>query len=130
VAKAVPGTTGTILVVEDDENVRDFLEALLSGAGHRVRAASVPIQALELIRSGQFRPDLIISDVVMPEMRGDELAARLKAIDGDLRVLFITGYANVELPAHEILYKPFQAREMLDRVGRLLSPAELADRPR
>jgi len=86
----VPGGTESILVLEDDELVRDVVERALRRLGYDVTAASRPSEAIELARDKRF--DLLITDVVMPEMTGDALAREIRADSPDLPVVFMSGY--------------------------------------
>lgn len=117
----------TILVCEDDPTIRDLECELLARHGYNVIAAEHGKQALELIRSDAERIDLLITDVVMPEINGPALAAHLMALRPEIPVLFVTGYADealVEMGAHldhgQFLAKPFTARGLLHRVRRAL----------
>jgi FixJ family two-component response regulator len=75
---------------------------------------------MELIQGDGPMPDLIVSDVIMPEMRGDQLAEKMLAVCESLRFLFISGYGNIEVGGHEIMRKPFKTEELLERVRKLL----------
>ena len=86
----VPGGTESILVLEDDELVRDVVARALRRLGYDVTAASLPSEAIELARDKRF--DLLITDVVMPEMTGDALAREIRAARPDLPVVFMSGY--------------------------------------
>jgi PAS domain S-box-containing protein len=86
----VPGGTESILVLEDDELVRDVVERGLRRLGYDVTAAGRPSEAIELARGKRF--DLLITDVVMPEMTGDALAREIRADRPDLPVVFMSGY--------------------------------------
>ncbi len=124
------GTAETILLVEDDPEVRELVAEILGDYGYRVVPASRPAEALELGSGGQ-RIDLLLTDVVMPEMSGRDLAARLTARHPALRVLYMSGYSDEVLasrgvidPGIRLLMKPFtpealtsQVREALDAVG-------------
>ena len=112
-------------MVEDEEDVRFFLVRQLATAGYEVLSAGTPSEALELMRGDGPKPDLVVSDVIMPEMRGDELALELKRIRVDLEFLFVTGYSDIEMGGHEPLMKPFAMEELLERVRRSM-PAPAA----
>lgn len=110
----------TILLVEDEENVRRVTGRLLERLGFRVLLASSAEEALELYEGRGVRPDLVLTDVVMPGLTGFELAERLRASDPDLPILFTSGYTSRELgrtpdaPPSPFLPKPFSMEE-LDR---------------
>jgi signal transduction histidine kinase len=102
--------TGRILLVEDNEEVGEFAQSLLSELGHRVRWAQSAEQALELARKQKF--DAVFSDVVMPGMSGIELADRLAALDPELPVILTTGYsdelAETGTGGRPVILKPYR----------------------
>jgi PAS domain S-box-containing protein len=121
----------TILLVEDEDAVRVIVSALLRRQGYQVLEASTPRGAWEIFEQHAQEIDLLLTDVVMPEMNGPALAQRLVAVRPELRILFISGYADMAMPLDHgnpnvgFLGKPFQAsvltlrvREMLSRGGR------------
>ena len=118
-APRAAGGGETILVVEDEDGLRRMLMQLLRGRGYNVLAAGRPDDALALSGQHQNSIDLLITDVVMPGMHGPTLAAKLLSQRPTLRVLFISGYAEHELPQHAFLKKPF-APEALARKVRMV----------
>jgi CheY-like chemotaxis protein len=116
-AAARRGTT--ILVVDDQSVARDVIRIALELAGYDVLEASSPTVALELARSAA-QLDLVVADVVMPEMDAFELRDRLVRELPDVRVLFTSGYANA---AEEgpFIRKPFTPGELVAKVEKLLS---------
>ena len=112
----------TLMVVEDEAGVRGFLVRVLERSGYRVLAAAGPTEALKLASDHDGPIDLLISDMVMPEMRGDELASRLKESRQRLRVLFISGYIKEGASCEgELLRKPFKPADLLARVQSMLN---------
>lgn len=120
---------GHVMVVDDDEDIRDSLTLMLSGKGYSVVTASDGREALDLLRSGRREPCLILLDLMMPGMNGFQLREALTA-DPMLRsvpVVAITGAgpamnrrsAELEL---ELLHKPFDIAELLEIVKRFCSP--------
>ncbi|TKD51314.1 PAS domain-containing protein [Sphingomonas baiyangensis] len=111
----------TILVVEDEERLRNFSVEALRDLGYVVSHAATGRAALELIDAGQ-RPTLLFTDVVMPEMAGTQLAAEARRRMPDLPVLFTSGYTRDVAPAdvaelHEaLLPKPFDLNQLAERV--------------
>ena len=110
--------SGSILVVDDEEIMREILEALLSREGYHVRLASSGDEGLELARSFPF--DAVIVDVMMPGMDGLTLLDELKKLDDDLPVLMVTAFASVETAiaamkrgAFDYITKPFKNDEVL-----------------
>jgi PAS domain S-box-containing protein len=85
---------GTVLVVEDDAMVRAVTQSMLQMLGYTVLVAATPQAALSLAERPAVRIDLLISDVVMPQMKGPELRDRMRSMRPDLDVLFISGYAS------------------------------------
>jgi CheY-like chemotaxis protein len=124
----------TILVVEDEAGVRSLTCLLLREHGYRVIEAAHPGEALELAALAP-RLDLLLTDVVMPEMQGPEIAERLVAARPGLRVLFMSGYPGDEMLRRGVsadgaafLSKPFQPATLLSRVRALLDAAPVNDR--
>jgi len=121
----------TILVVEDEASLRQVMMRQLSKAGYQPLAASSPSQALEIAAEHGAAIRLIVTDVVMPEMRGDELAARLSPICPGARVLYTSGYLDDEhvrdnIAGKDFLAKPFDAGTLSDRVRAALDATTAA----
>lgn len=126
---ATPSGTGTesILVIEDDPQVRYVTSRALQGAGYRVVLASGGSEALELVIRLPDPLDLIVTDVVMPGMSGQEIVAELRRRQPGLRALYVSGYADEAIWARgaldaesHLLSKPFTARSLLQRVREAL----------
>jgi len=113
-----------ILLAEDDEAMRTYLERALSQAGYKVDAVDRGTEAIPLLENGEY--DLLLSDIVMPEMDGIELAQRCNEISPATKVMFITGFAAVTLkasreqPQAKVLSKPFHLRDLVMEVERAL----------
>lgn len=124
----------TILLVEDEENVRRVTGRLLERLGFRVLLASSAEEALDLYEGRGVRPDLVLTDVVMPGLTGIEMAERLRGLDPHLPILFTSGYTSRELgrtpddPPSPFLPKPFSLEE-LDRSVRKALAGTLAPEP-
>ena len=122
-----PGT-GTILLVEDDEAVREFIECALEHFGYEVITAQDGQQAVEIAVAFDRPIDLLISDIVMPKMNGYDVARRLAEKRRGMKVLFLSGYAEDTYAGHpagieaHLLPKPFTPGE-LGRKVRDLIPA-------
>jgi two-component system cell cycle response regulator CpdR len=117
-----------ILLAEDDGDMRRFLEKALSNAGYQVVAFDNGRSAYQRLREEPF--ELLLTDIVMPEMDGIELARKATELDPDLKVMFITGFAAVALNADnktpkdaKVLSKPFHLRDLVNEVERLLKAA-------
>ncbi|MET0180958.1 MAG: cell cycle two-component system response regulator CpdR [Novosphingobium sp.] len=122
-----------ILLAEDNDALRAYLERALDTAGYRVVAVDRGTRALPLLESERF--DLLLSDIVMPEMDGIELAQRCAEISPSTRVMFITGFAAVALEAHrtapqaKIVSKPFHLKDLVREVDRLFTGQAVRERP-
>lgn len=117
---------GKILLAEDDDDMRRFLGRALHNAGYAVAAFDNGQSAYNRLREEPF--DLLLTDIVMPEMDGIELARRATELDPDIKVMFITGFAAVALnpdnnapPQAKVLSKPFHLRDLVNEVQRLLN---------
>jgi two-component system, cell cycle response regulator CpdR len=116
-----------ILLAEDEEAMRTYLARALTNAGFQVSAVDRGTAALPLLETGDF--DLLVSDIVMPEMDGIELAQHCAKISPRTKVMFITGFAAVSLratreqPAAKILSKPFHLRDLVLEVERMFDEA-------
>jgi two-component system CheB/CheR fusion protein len=136
-AAVVPLRTGSILVIEDDPDVRELLELVLEREGHGVATATDGASALDLIGRGSLRPDIILADYNLPNgMTGVKAASKLQAklgvkvpaiiLTGDistraLKVIADEGYTQ--------LNKPVQLHELNQAIQRLLPPAKAASTP-
>jgi PAS domain S-box-containing protein len=122
----VPAGSGSVLLVEDEEGVRRLIATILEQHGYRVLAAPDPEEALRMYEQCAHRIDLLISDVVMPRMRGPELAAHLRERQPEMNVLFISGYTDplianqVVSAASHFLQKPFAVDALVRAVNEAL----------
>lgn len=117
-----------ILLAEDDNDMRRFLVKALEKAGYDVIDFDNGASAYERLRQEPF--SLLLTDIVMPEMDGIELARRATELDPDLKVMFITGFAAVALNPDsqaprdaKVLSKPFHLRELVNEVDKLIQAA-------
>jgi PAS domain S-box-containing protein len=118
------GGSETVLLVEDEEVVRDLGVRILSGLGYRVMRAGNGDEAIALAREHGERIDLLLTDVVMPGMSGRELANRLTRIHPEARVLFTSGYTDNAIVHHGVL------DEGVSFIGKPYSPSALAKKVR
>jgi hypothetical protein len=128
-----PGPAGgheTVLVVEDEEMVRVLISQALRLAGYRVLTAADGQEALRLAAEHAETIRLLVTDVVMPGISGPQLVDRLQPHRPDLRILYMSGYADstivrqqVLLAGHQFLQKPFTMESLLGRVRTLLDAA-------
>jgi two-component system cell cycle response regulator CpdR len=117
---------GRILLAEDDEDMRRFLTKALETAGYQVTSFANGRDAYDRLREEPFH--LLLTDIVMPEMDGIELARKASELDPDLKIMFITGFAAVALnpdmqaPRNaKILSKPFHLRDLVGEIGRMIA---------
>ncbi|AXK42831.1 MULTISPECIES: cell cycle two-component system response regulator CpdR [Erythrobacter] len=116
--------TQRILLAEDDDAMRVYLERALVNAGYSVDSVDRGTDAIPLLEGAQY--DLLLSDIVMPEMDGIELAQRCNEVSPHTKVMFITGFAAVTLkasreqPHAKVLSKPFHLRDLVLEVERVL----------
>jgi two-component system, cell cycle response regulator CpdR len=115
-----------ILLAEDDGDMRRFLVRALQTAGFDVVSFDNGLSAYQRLREEPF--ELLLTDIVMPEMDGIELARRAAELDPDIKIMFITGFAAVALnadstaPKHaKVLSKPIHLRELVNEVQKLLA---------
>ncbi|MXO85535.1 response regulator [Altererythrobacter aurantiacus] len=114
----------SILLAEDDAAMRVYLERALEKAGYEVQSVDRGTAAVPLLETQSF--DLLLSDIVMPEMDGIELAQRCNEVSPHTKVMFITGFAAVTLkasreqPEAKVLSKPFHLRDLVLEVERVL----------
>ena len=114
-----------ILLAEDEDAMRTYLSRALENAGYAVAAVDRGTAAMPLLQSEHF--DLLLSDIVMPEMDGIELAQRCAEVSPATKVMFITGFAAVALqggrtaPEAKLLSKPFHLKDLVMEVDRLFS---------
>lgn len=125
----------TILVVDDDPFVRCCVSAALEEAGHRVLQASSGEDAIRLAKDGSERIDLILTDVVMPNMKGDQVAEAVLETIPSAKILLMSGYSESDVLRlwtkkfnASMLPKPFSMRYLLGRVAEILR-GDGPDRP-
>ncbi|MFY9928114.1 MAG: PAS domain S-box protein, partial [Streptosporangiaceae bacterium] len=122
------GSGETVLLVEDEASLRELTSRILTRGGYRVREAAGGSEAVQLASDPAEPIDLLLTDVVMPEMLGNEVAARVQAIRPGVPALFMSGYAQLILDTHgipspgfDIVEKPFTETALLDRVRTALT---------
>jgi len=133
VAEAAPvqgsprGGAETVLVVEDEDALREVTARMLVRHGYRVLTAPGAVDALSIVRSGEVTIDLLLTDVVMPGMMGKELADEVRGLHPDTAVLFMSGYARPVLAEQgtleegvELVEKPFSEHQLLVKVRQVL----------
>jgi two-component system cell cycle sensor histidine kinase/response regulator CckA len=120
----------TILIVDDEPEVRKLVAAMVTQFGHQAITADSGEHALALFKKHGNHVDLLVTDVVAPGMSGPMLADKLAAVQPDLKVLYISGYDNTHVVqtyvvdrGHELLTKPFTVKELEAKMHDLLYPA-------
>jgi len=119
-----------ILLAEDDDSMRVYLVRALERVGYSVAAVDRGTAALKVLERESF--DLLLTDIVMPELDGIELAQRAATIDPAMRVMFITGFAAVTLEGGQmieqakVLSKPFNLKDLVREVDRMFEVGSAA----
>jgi two-component system, cell cycle response regulator CpdR len=115
-----------IILAEDDSDMRRFLVKALQNAGYDVISFDNGLSAYQRLREEPF--ELLLTDIVMPEMDGIELARRASELDPDIKIMFITGFAAVALNSDasaaknaKVLSKPVHLRELVNEVQKMLA---------
>ena len=125
--KAISGSGETILFVEDEPALRVMGETMLNGLGYNAIAAGSPNEAISFAKEHKGGIDLLITDIVMPEMNGNELACHLKGLLPSLKILFMSGYTANVIVHHGVLdrgvnfmQKPFSRTQLSRKVRKIL----------
>ena len=115
-----------IILAEDDSDMRRFLVKALQSAGYDVISFDNGLSAYQRLREEPF--EMLLTDIVMPEMDGIELARRASELDPDIKIMFITGFAAVALNSDsqapknaKVLSKPVHLRELVNEVQKMLA---------
>jgi CheY-like chemotaxis protein len=119
----------TVLLVEDEEGLRELIAELLVDSGYNVLTAGDPTKALETAERYEGVIHLLLADVVMPQMNGRELAIRVKERRPDVRVLYMSGYTEDAIanrgvlePGVSLISKPFTQESLSRKLRELLDP--------
>ena len=131
IEEPIPAGNGeTILLVEDDPMLMEMSHRMLELLNYEVMSAATPGEAIEVMNEYGDRIDLVLSDVIMPEMNGRELIGRLRKIRPDFKCLFMSGYTDdIVIPKGTLreegalfIQKPFSRREIANRLREILEP--------
>lgn len=121
------GGNETILIVEDEVNVRDVASESLQSVGYNIIEAANGVEALKCIKNSGTNLSLVITDVIMPGMGGKELAENIEKIQPDLKVLFTSGYTDHKIVSNgklknriNFLHKPYSLHELSKKVRELI----------
>ncbi len=131
----------TILLVDDESEVRDLAREILEAQGYRILEAASAEEALQVARTHTEPIALLLTDVVMPGLHGHELAAQLRVQRPETKVLYMTGFALVQAqhemlttraglePGSPLLPKPFSSEGLIKKVGEVLATRTAARSP-
>lgn len=123
----MPATGQTLLLVDDDPGVNNVLRSLLCKSGYHLLVASSGFEALDQIRLSREPIRLLITDLLMPGMSGQELVSKVHESHPDLRVLYISGFFEGPIPQSDdgplslYMSKPFDIKDFLRAVEMLLA---------
>jgi CheY-like chemotaxis protein len=127
IEKPVPSGTERILFIDDEQTLADLGKQMLESLGYDVAVRTSSIEALELFKNKPDGCDLVITDLTMPQMTGDELAQKLMAIRPDIPVILCTGFsARMDekkaraMGIREFVYKPLLRRDMAEIIRKVL----------
>ena len=131
--EVVAGHGETVLVVEDEAAILKLIRTILADLGYQVLATNSPLKALALAEEHPEPIALLITDVVLPEMNGRDLAARLQAGRPHLKCLYMSGYTANVIAHHGVLdkdiqfiHKPFSRKDFNDKIARILAEQTLS----
>jgi two-component system cell cycle sensor histidine kinase/response regulator CckA len=131
---ASAGRVETLLIVDDEEVLVELLRRLVERHGYRAFAASSGREALEIYEANRGEIDLVLTDLMMPEMDGKQLAQELLRRDPNVRILISTGYSEptdisylLDAGARGIVMKPYQADRLIEAIRAALSDAPRED---
>ncbi|MCF7801762.1 MAG: response regulator [Candidatus Marinimicrobia bacterium] len=116
-----------VLVVDDENTIRDLLKQLLELNNYRVTTASNGQEALEIYKTNRDNIDLVITDLGLPQLNGKKLGEKIKALNPDAKMIIATGFADqndhsalMDIGFLYVVSKPFDIREMINTVERAL----------
>ena len=121
VSETDAGIDATILIADDESALRHALVEILRSNGYNVLEAETSTQALEMARQHQGQLDILLTDIVMPGLRGPELARRVARAHPEVQIVYMSGYAEgfpeAQLPANSaFLQKPFRFATLLEQL--------------
>ncbi len=122
---ANPGSRGMVLLVDDEELIREMISVALSHAGFTVDVAGSGAEAISRFESGEKQYDLVVTDVIMPDDGGKKLLEYLSNNGGTCKVLAVSGYDRSVLEEHSralpFLQKPFRIQGLIEKIEEILS---------
>ncbi|RLB99628.1 MAG: hybrid sensor histidine kinase/response regulator [Deltaproteobacteria bacterium] len=129
--KVIFNGKGTILLVDDEKGVVEVCSEMIESLGYKVESASNGLAALEILKNKNMGIDLVILDMVMPVMNGEETFEQIKMLDPDMRVLVSSGYSReaeiekmMEKGCNEFILKPFDVAALSEKLNKVLQTAE------
>lgn len=129
-AASASAGTETILLVEDEEGIRRLITSILSKRGYQIMEAANGKEAEKIVRAGNVRIDLLLSDINLPDSAGGAIAETLQSLQPGLKVLYISGHSEEQAlkrglvaPGARFLPKPFTVDELARRVRGTLDDA-------
>ena len=120
---------GTILLVDDEAGVIEVCSEMLENLGYKVKAVTDGMQAIDVLKSRDFKIDLVLLDMVMPQINGQQTFEKIREVDPDMKILICSGYTKeekiqkmVEKGCDEYILKPFDVVELSEKLNNVLSP--------
>ena len=124
----------TVMVVEDEEIVRELVCEVLEDYGYTVLCASQGAEAMQMAHNHRGKIDLLVTDVIMPEMNGHELATKLTHERPNMKVLYVSGYSDNDIgdhgtldPRYDLLQKPFTPQTLARKIREVIQDGQLAE---
>lgn len=123
---------GNILVVDDEEDVLHYIKDSLETHGYQAITTTDPLEAIDLFKELVDEVDLVITDIIMPQMEGQELIMHLRQIKNDIKIIAISGYSDVPISKEKIMIdafikKPFESSHFLSTVRHILDREQTVD---
>ncbi|MCK9331157.1 MAG: response regulator, partial [Candidatus Cloacimonetes bacterium] len=122
--KNILGNGEFILIAEDEKSLKELLDKMLTKLGYNVIAVENGNEALKTINQQMIKPDLLLTDIIMPDMNGVELINNLKQIFPELKVLFMSGYSNIPINSnykkYPFIQKPFNINNIAIQIKMIL----------
>ena len=123
-----------ILIIDDDKDICEYMQILLSQTGYDVQTRTEPIKALELLKEEEFH--VVILDIMMPDISGMELLEQIRSFDSDIAIIIFTGYPSVDTAVTSMKYnvsdyikKPFDVTEFTQTLEQILREKGLLTDP-
>jgi CheY-like chemotaxis protein len=122
---------GSILLIDDEEGVIEVCSEMLKNLGYQVKAVTDGIQAIEVLKSSDFNIDLVILDMVMPIINGQQTFEKIRKIDPDIKIMVCSGYTKedkiqkmIEQGCNEYILKPFDVAVLSEKLNKVLNVSQ------